>query len=62
MALIITKNNNDIIKYVIEGYVDTEAEIANLKTDYTPGSKITVIENGDIYILNSQYVWTKIGL
>ena len=36
---------------------DFETDVANLPTDVGVGSTARVIENGNVYILNSQHQW-----
>lgn len=61
MGLILTKNNNNVLYGVIEGYIEHNSEIASLQTDYTPGSKVTSAEDGSEYVLNLDHVWQKVG-
>ena len=51
MSFILTKNAGVPVKYLIEGYVEQDTDRAQLRTDYTLGSKIKVIETGKTYVL-----------
>lgn len=45
---------------VVELVVDTIADIANLSTDYAPGSTAFVVENSSVYMLDGNKIWKKI--
>lgn len=36
---------------------DYQSDVANLPTNRGPGSKATVIENGNVYVLNAEHQW-----
>lgn len=60
MGLIITKNNNHIVKYLIEGYIDEVNEISTLRTDFAPGSRVIALDTGIEYILTSNKTWQPV--
>lgn len=60
MAFILTKNNENTAYGLIEGYVETADEVANVTTGHKAGSKITVIETGDEYVLTLDKHWVLV--
>lgn len=42
-----------------EIYVDTEAEVAEVPTNYLPGSQIVVREGPEVYFLSNEHKWEK---
>lgn len=58
----INKVNTDGSAYGIRRFLlDTPDDLANLKSDYTPGSIAFVISTSDKYMLNNAHVWVKIS-
>ena len=51
MSFILTKNAGQTVKYVIEGYVEHEADLATLRKDFSLGSKVVAIDTGKAYVL-----------
>ena len=62
MAFILTKNSDTVQYGLIEGYVNSANEIANLSTKYQPGSKVKVLATGDEYVLTLDNKWTKVQI
>lgn len=59
MGLAIVTQGGRINNYVIDGYVDSIAELNAVQKDYAPGSKITVLDDGSVWILNSDKIWRQ---
>lgn len=57
MSFILTKNAGVPVKYTIEGYLETAAELATFRTDFTLGSKVITIDEGKEYVLTEEG-WT----
>ena len=57
----IIKNGEDVQYNVMELTCDTVADVATAPTDYAPGSTLFVVATADVYMLNSEKVWTKIS-
>lgn len=53
MSFSVTKHSRDICDY-IEGVVDTASDIASVETTYAPGSRLTVLDSGDTYVLSGK--------
>lgn len=54
---LIQVNNNTAAKKFI---ADTEADIANLPTNVYAGSTALCVETSDVYVINTQGVWSVI--
>ena len=54
MSFILTKNAGVPVKYLIEGYIEQDTDRAQLRTDYTLGSKIKAIDTGKTYVLTEE--------
>lgn len=46
-------NDNDYPGYHVEFVVDTVADVANVPTNYAPGSTCIVLEDSSVYILST---------
>lgn len=62
MAEIIVKQSNNVPTYLVKGFVETVDEIQKLPTDYTPGSRYCVIEDGSIWVLTRGKEWKKLAM
>ncbi len=51
MSFILTRNSNEFVKYLIEGYVENETDIASLSTKFTLGSIVQAIDSGKVFVL-----------
>ena len=52
MSFQVIKRSREVCDY-IEGVVDTKADIASVETFYSIGSRLTVLDSGDNYVLTS---------
>lgn len=52
--------NGYVSRYGTFAYIH-EDELESFRTDLIIGSKLTVIETGDEYILDEEHEWVKIG-
>jgi len=58
------KQNDNIAAYVSDFICDTVADIANLPTSKNsvyPGSTCLVAGTSEVYVLNANYQWVKLG-
>lgn len=51
MSFMLTRNSNEFVKYLIEGYVENETDIASLSTKFTLGSIVQAIDSGKVFVL-----------
>lgn len=58
MITVGTNRTNKPFYNMAEFLCDFETDVANLPTHRGVGSRAKVIENGNVYILNSQKQWT----
>lgn len=49
--------DNKAIYGTVKFLCDYQSDVANLPTNRGPGSKATVIENGNVYVLNAEHQW-----
>lgn len=61
MSEIITKQNDNVLKYVVEGFLDKRTDIDSLSTDYSPGSTFCAIDDGSVWVLNSDKIWKELS-
>jgi len=63
MGVITVRSGADFMApYVKEIFVEEESDLAGVSTSgMSPGSCCLVIETGDVYILNSEMEWKKVG-
>lgn len=57
MAYSQVRSSDKSDKGVVELVADTDADIANIPTYYTPGSTCIVVESSEVFMLNNQKEW-----
>lgn len=57
MGYALNKQDDNVIYGVMEFYADSVDDIANIPTNYTPGSTCLVKEGPALYVLTTEHSW-----
>lgn len=60
MAYSSYQNSDNIVPYYVALVADTNTDVAELSTDFAPGSTCLVIEDSSLWILGNDKTWHQI--